>query len=322
MKRTHDDTGLLSEAMLIRSYDNTKRGWSQELQGRTMEGSRHQTDRARTDTSLSGVKWVSTQLSAIRSPSGEAHKWPIWKVALAATAAPFYFGSFEADAQITGVQERVEYADGGLHGNNNPTTEGIAEIESLSSLGTVVSIGTSRGDAHSVMSIKKKLQHHFNEGSDPEQVHDAVNKKMRKRHKPYYRFNNSGALKMDLDEWKPRGLFTQNPGSQTLKTIRESFNEWIKLPENFQRFQSCAKELVNRRRERSKDEAKWEHFANGTRYWCQFKACNVAAFIDRDEFLKHFRRMHGTAAPNANEEEIIMKWSRSTQWRYREAPRA
>ncbi|KAI9661775.1 MAG: hypothetical protein M1821_009014 [Bathelium mastoideum] len=325
MKRTQSDTGLVSEALLLRSYDNTKRGWSQEQQSRTKEGSRQQTSRTGTGTgtSGSGIKWVSTQPNTVKSPSSEAHKWPIWKVALAATAAPFYFGSFKANAETNGVQG-VEYADGGLHGNNNPTTEGIAEIDSLSPLGTIVSIGTSRGNTRSVMSFRKKIQDHFNEGSDPELVHEAVSDEMWKRRKPYYRLNNPRALKMDLDEWKPRGPFTKKPGSHTLRTIRESFNEWIKLPENYEKFQGCAKDLVHRRRERSNDDAKWEHFANGTRYWCQSKECDATAFINRDEFLKHFRRVHENTAPlrEAQKEQIIREWSRSFQWEYRKAPRS
>ncbi|KAI9684284.1 MAG: hypothetical protein M1822_005757 [Bathelium mastoideum] len=313
------DTSSVSVPILLRSYDNTKKGWSQEVQSSTMEGSRHQTDRTRTETSLSGANRALTQPSTVKSPSGEAHKWPIWKVALAATAVPLYFGTLGADAHVNGMQKKVEYVDGGLHEDNNPTREGIREVESLSSLGTVVSIGTSRGDVYSRISIKRIIQQHINEGSNPEGVHQAVTRKMRKRRKPYYRFNNPGALSMALDEWKPRGPFTKEPGSQTRKAIKESFDKWV--PENMENLRDCAKELVKRRRERSNDYAKWEHFAHATRYWCQVKPCNAtAAFIDRDEFLKHFRHEHGNKAPGASEEEIIKEHAQPIQWQYQEAP--
>ncbi|KAI9677344.1 MAG: hypothetical protein M1822_008151 [Bathelium mastoideum] len=271
MKQIQSNGGLISEPMLIRSYDN-------------------------------GLHWnYEGQLSR------EPHNWPIWKVAQAALRF------VKSNARDTGTEERVE------HVNMNPTVEGTREIGHLrpDGFGAVVSIGTSRGITISMNGSKIKPKQILEKDLDPEPAHEAVTMQMMWRQKPYYRLNDPGGLNMKLDEWKPKNRrFAMQPGSRTIKTIIDNFNEWIKLDVNYQEFQSCAKELVNRRRRRTNDETLWEHFATAIQFDCQENHCASPAFMNRDEFLSHFYKEHYREGVLAGEdlESRIEDWS--SQWEY------
>ncbi|KAF2238229.1 FabD/lysophospholipase-like protein [Viridothelium virens] len=315
IKQTPSDAGRANEALLIRSYDNMRRLMQSETQRRANDSSRTQPGRAETDISLARPSRFPTQSNIVHRSSGESSKWQIWKVARAATAAPFYFRPLKEDTPV-----EVKYTDGGLQQNNNPTKEGIAEIEKLhrpNPLGAVISIGTSRGNTHSRLPMKDKLMGIVRDGANPMNVHDEINERLGDH--PYYRLDDHGALKMELDEWKPRGLrakFGKKAGSRTMRTIEHKFFEWVGTADNAEMFRNCAKELVRRRRARTMEEAKWAHYATGIRYKCLGDDCHRADFTDRDEFVRHLQHEHADEALfiGRNPEDVIEELPDEWRW--------
>ncbi|KAL9066172.1 MAG: hypothetical protein Q9157_007232 [Trypethelium eluteriae] len=315
MKQTPSDAGRANQPLLFRSYDNMRRRMQSETQRRANAPSRTQSGRTETDNSLARSSRFPTQSPIVYESSGESSKWQIWKVARAATAAPFYFRPLKEH-----TPEKVKYTDGGLQQNNNPTKVGIAEIKSLhrpNPLGAVISIGTSRGSTHSRLPMKDKLMGIVRDGANPMNVHDEVNEILGDR--PYYRLDDHGALNMELDEWKPRGLrakFSKGAGYRTMETIEHKFHEWAGRPDNEAMFQNCAKELVRRRRARTLEDAKWAHFATGIRYKCLGDDCHLPDFTDRDEFVRHLQLAHANEAlfKGRNPEDAIEELPDEWRW--------
>ncbi|KAL9078242.1 MAG: hypothetical protein Q9157_002822 [Trypethelium eluteriae] len=240
---------------------------------------------------------------------GENTNWSIWRVALAATAAPFYFDPVHSE------RKDVTYTDGGLKESNNPTEKGVGEIRlnhGQKSVGTVVSVGTARGETLTKLRIARKLKQLFGDASDPEKVHiwakDELNGSDANPSYWYYRINNPGDLRLELDDWRPRGPFTKNEksGVQTLSEIRERFYAWVGRSQNvLSVFQRCAEELVKHRRVRACDQAQWEHYATGIQFHC-FHCDDL--FINRNDFKKHLQEKHPDVDPISAEDDAAKEW--------------
>ena len=259
---------------------------------------------------------------------GDAQDFEIWEVARAATAAPFYFDPLKID--IRGSSEHMILTDAGFSHTNNPTKEGINEIEGMygtESIGIVVSVGTARRDECNLksgpMAFKSKVEKFAQMATpslatDTERVHSemATNSSRSKDYFRYYRMNDPDGLKMALDEWEPKSnRFNKKSGWKTLETIQIAFSKWA--GNNTAHLQSCAEELVRCRRARSVNRAKWERYATGAEFICRVRGCQKGSFDNREQFLKHLTREHAVRDINDLEKELA---ECRRDWQYQSAP--
>ncbi|KAF2238224.1 FabD/lysophospholipase-like protein [Viridothelium virens] len=292
--------GTIKEEIIISSYDPMKSTWRADLlQAHSMGKGK--------DTTEFNQLHLSRHTSHNEPHTGETTNWPIWRVARAATAAPFYFDPVNSESQD------FVYTDGGLKESNNPTKKGVGEIKlnhGQKSVGIVVSVGTARGETYTKLRIARKLKQLFGDASDPEQVHKWAKDKLTGPESSYYRMNNPGDLKLELDDWRPRGSFTKNgrSGFQTLSEIRERFYAWVGRSQRVTAvFQQCAEELVTHRRARACDQAQWEHYATGVQFDCLH--CDYpTTFINRDAFNSHLQEKHTDENPLWGEDNAAKEW--------------
>lgn len=298
---------------LIRSYDHMQRtqsGLPRRLTSRpTMPPSRSNTEKSNKDRELN---------------FGEAEDFEIWEVARAATAAPFYFDPLKID--IPGSKNHKSFTDAGFSYHNNPTKDGIREMYRMNPtklIGIVVSVGTARKDESNlktgIFAFRSKLSGLAKKATATEIVHEDMQMESNKPNSfQYYRLNdNHEGLDMQLDEWKPKpGRFNRNgSGSTTLKTIRDTFNGWVR--HHHGDFQDCANALVQCRRARiAANDTVWERYATGAEYMCLY-GCQKDHFDDRQQFQEHLRAAHDVL-PQDLEEEVN---SCRKDWRYQPAPR-
>jgi predicted acylesterase/phospholipase RssA len=306
---------------LIRSYDHDERTTPDPSRGTTRRSTRRTT---RSSTGRSRDTPAGDYSTARRNRNvnyGNAQAFQIWEVARAATAAPFYFEPLRIDTPgLSG--DHLLFTDGGFNYTNNPTIEGTREIEDLygsNSIGIVVSVGTARKDVPTNGGgIIGKMKGIANTAANPEPVHSDMLEKSRKEKFHYCRLNDLDRLNVDLDEWKPRRkLFTNQSGQKTLADIKAAFADWAMEVKTVQMLKTCAEELVVRRRARTEDAAKWERYAIGAQFRCQFKGCEREDFVSRSEFESHLRMDHHMPqAELQGEADSCRKY-----WRYQRADR-
>ena len=287
--------GLSTTPYLIRSYDHDRRtapNHSAILTPRTPRDSR------RVDTGLTADG--STRIREERNGriNYRAQQFEIWQVARAATAAPFYFEPLKVEQART--SEHIFFTDGGFSHTNNPTLQGKREIEDLygtNSIGIVVSVGTARKKKEETgppglrffTKIRREMKGWAHEMSDPEEVHHDM---QRERDFPYYRLNDPEGLDIELDRWEPKqSLFSKDAGSKTIATITNAFSQWASEIATVTQLKSCARELVECRRNRM-STLKWERYATGARYRCRYQGCDIEDFFDGRTFRDHLRT-HG-----------------------------
>ena len=239
---------------------------------------------------------------------GPATNFEIWRIARAATAAPFYFDRLKVK-----LEDKVAvFEDGGFGKSNNPTIEGIQEIKKLhgkNSVGVVVSVGTARADHVKGTGILHRVREMGDMATNPDDVHREVERLLASAQQnstadgfEYFRLNARGLLNIALDEWKPKS------GEKTLDKIRHEFYQWLVNNTEIQEdLEVCARQLVECRRGRALDRHRWEHFAIGSVYRClgcfDVEGCG-AEFKDRGSFLKHLIRDHNLEENDIDEEEI------------------
>lgn len=239
----------------------------------------------------------------------------IWEVARAATAAPMYFKELPVRREMADGETTIYYSDGGFGQTNNPTYEGISEIESLHggkgsvNVGVVVSVGTSRKKLEAGgKSIFKRVKTSFDRATDPQVVHEKVE---REDLQHYWRFNDFDGVDVDLDEWKPNGYFTKHPGTKTLKKITNDFNAWV-MNGHLDDLRSCAKELVARRRARIRKPAQWDVYATNASFTCTQADCTSETFNDRHLFRNHLSGAHSVPASELS--SMVRQCTK--MWRY------
>ncbi|KAI9684031.1 MAG: hypothetical protein M1822_005858 [Bathelium mastoideum] len=258
--------------------------------------------------------------------AGKSHRWQVWEVARAATAADFYFDPFKIEVQ--GSSEKVVFTDGGLDQTNNPVREAVEEAEDLfgpESLGAVVSVGTARGSKPSRHKLVTKIKALIADKTDPEVNHRWARNKFTDSPGHYFRLNHLGALAMELDDWRPRERWYRRsdkaPGSRTIEEIERKFFEWVAQPACAGHLRACAEELVRRRRARTKRAAEWEHFATGIKFRCHGGGCNET-FRNRDHFKTHLQDKHPTEMDLSGREmeQRLKQNGWISEWRY-QSPR-
>lgn len=254
---------------------------------------------------------------------GRASNLSIPHVARAATAAVSFFDPLE----VQEAREWIRFEDGGFGTTNNPTMVGVEEIRGLygpnKKLGAVVSIGTARSDKateeeHKVAeSIKAKAKRFINLATSPDVEHRNMQTYAWDQGNPYYRFNPTSAnhlLDIPLDQWLPRKskkkrkLFGRvkevKSGEHTLTEIRTRFEAYAGTIENGDAMRACAEELVQRRRRRVLDSARWERYATGSEFQCLLEhdghKCDTD-FSFRDQIRKHLERRHHVQGSSLDE---------------------
>ncbi|ORY14672.1 hypothetical protein BCR34DRAFT_479154 [Clohesyomyces aquaticus] len=293
-ERTKDSKGSEEKLYLIRSYDHEK------------SDPHHLGRQAATNLST----------KAVQTNYGPAHPLEIWEVARAATAAPMYFEKIRFERKSATECTKISFTDGGFGYTNNPINKGLSEIKSLhgkSSIGVVVSVGTAKAkEYHAGRSLRKQVRKIANVATDPEVAEEHVDDDLAH----YFRFNDDKGMSIDLDEWRPNGLFTKNPGWKTIDTMEHAFNKWCNNPENTKHMKSCAKELVRRRRIRIKDSARWQRYATGARFVCGHAGCVFDPQYDREVFKTHLLSEH-----HADPGEVDNLIRRMTKfWKYQNIP--
>jgi len=250
-----------------------------------------------------------------RNP-GAATKFPTWKVAMAATAAPLYFAPMEVlvkrhaqtqstnNSQMSGnVNDKVTFIDGGFGRVNNPSEEAFHEVNSSNEkIGTFVSIGTGRDlpNRHKRRTIDV-IRAGFDVAGDPDPAHQAVKRESeREAHEfSYFRLNEPGGLHgLDFDEWKPKAT-----GEKTKKKITSAFNCWVENTRSSE-IQRLATELVRRRRLRSLDESRWERYALESSYDCDCYQAATKRWENRNEYVSHLMQHHAIYDEAEQREEI------------------
>lgn len=219
---------------------------------------------------------------------------------------------------VSGDKSKYRFEDAGFSRDNNPCQELYREIqyhhgEKMPII--LVSVGTARpreeflGDG-ALSHIRRGLQRLGN----PEEVHENLEADKDSGKYSYYRLNDEGGIKIEMDEWKPRKV-----GSDTIEKMRTEFRSWLQREGVEDKFRECAKHLVELRRVRM-TTPRWERFALGQYFVCQVQHCpkdRDNSWLDRADFENHLRREH--AEEDYEDLDTALENCRQV-WRYRPRP--
>ncbi|KAI3317965.1 FabD/lysophospholipase-like protein [Xylariaceae sp. AK1471] len=262
------------------------------------------------------------------------------KVALAGTAAPFYFGHyhtvlFAAQVQastrvptrngtnfFTRVEQHLpegeysyEFIDAGFSSANNPCNELYREIQHHHGENTpvLVSIGTARPvEELNGESTRATIKRAFSVLGNPEEVHEGMEADKDNGKYCYYRLNDEEGIDIEMDEWKPRKI-----GHDTMAKMTNEFHNWLQKDGVEDKFRECARHLVRLRRVRM-TTPRWERFALGQYFVCQVQHCpkdRDNKWLDREDFENHLRREHKEEDYEGNLARALETCQRI--WRYR-----
>ncbi|RYC58480.1 hypothetical protein CHU98_g7726 [Xylaria longipes] len=265
---------------------------------------------------------LNSETLALKNPS-EGIRTSLLKVALAATAAPFYFGHYHtvlstAQAQaamrppthnntsffentasrtknknhLPEGKSHYQFEDAGFSRDNNPCQELYQEIQYHhgENKPILVSVGTARpkeefhGDGV-IATIRRGLHRLGN----PEEVHEQLEANKDSGQYSYHRLQDEDGIKVEMDEWKPKKV-----GNDTVERMKIEFRNWLQKDGIEDKFRECAKHLVQQRRRRM-TTPRWERFALGQYFVCQVKNCpkdRDNQWLDREDFENHLKREH------------------------------
>jgi len=245
--------------------------------------------------------------------AGPAAPCSIMEVGRATSAAPNYFRPI--DIHNWGVEgfekDDIPFLDGGF-GLNNPSHEVLKDIrrrlkapseeviEVFASFGTGVSDKILEGKVSSFVRMMKEMKKEITNVlsahksmEDDSGIHNDDGS--RKFH--YFRFDGGKALgKVSMDDWSGRRrsqmkLRSRPTGEETLKTMSDAVELFLKQANVRNDLDELAKILVRRRRLRTRDRVAWERYACASRYECSQEGCN--AWLDtREELQIHVEKEH------------------------------
>ncbi|KAF2790142.1 FabD/lysophospholipase-like protein [Melanomma pulvis-pyrius CBS 109.77] len=182
---------------------------------------------------------------------GLADKMAIWQVARAATADPLYFKPFKYN-----VGNRTVHLEGtaGYGGFIKIAIQEIISLHGEESVGAVVSVGTAIGRRRDGIFLSTLKAFDLPDSAYP--VGDVLNGSS------YWRFDDQTGINIRSDDWKPNGS-SSDIGKATMNSINNAFKKWATKPENIESLQECARELVTRRRGRTRNSTRWKLYATG-----------------------------------------------------------
>ncbi|KAL8791757.1 MAG: hypothetical protein Q9195_005633 [Heterodermia aff. obscurata] len=186
---------------------------------------------------------------------GPAVSLPIWAVAKATSAAPFYFDPVHIDNK--------RFVDGGL-GCNNPSLEACNEVSTMhhqhsdskdtssaSPVSLFLSIGsglkTSQKQPTGFLKEYRSMIYLLRSiATDTEDRESLVRSLSVNHHFPYFRFNvDKGVGELKIDEWKrPK----KGRESETLTLIRAATREYLDREDTQHDLEDCAQLLIKLRR--------------------------------------------------------------------------
>ncbi|KAI1128946.1 acyl transferase/acyl hydrolase/lysophospholipase [Nemania abortiva] len=273
----------------------------------------------------------------------EGSKIVLIKAALAATAAPLYFGSYRCTLSATQIQaaKRVptrhgttifssssvdaepadkkfeyEFEDAGFSLVNNPCAELEREIkhhhgQEISPI--LVSIGTARPQPRDQRNYLARVTRRAFAGvGDPEPVHDQMRQRSPAAGNCYFRFNDEQGIAIEMDDWKPK-----DTGERTLQDMQNKFLAWVHAPEVREKFTTCARTLVDLRRARM-TTPRWERFALVRYFECKVNWCpkdRDNRWLDRADFRNHLDREHKPTDYEGSIDEAVESYAH--EWEYR-----
>ena len=186
---------------------------------------------------------------------GPAVSLPIWAVAKATTAAPFYFDSVHIDNK--------RFLDGGL-GCNNPCLEAYNEVckmhyqhpeskelSSASPVSLFLSIGSGlkppKKQPTGFMKEYRSIIYLLRSIATDTEDRESLMRSLSVHHRfPYFRFSvDKGVGELKLDEWKRP---TKGSESETLRRIRVATREYLNREDVQHDLEDCARRLISLRR--------------------------------------------------------------------------
>lgn len=223
---------------------------------------------------------------------------PIWQVARATSAAPFFF----KDIEIGGER----HVDGAVGKMNNPALRafhGIGHKERYSpSLFISIGTGMKSEKKPEKKASRKRWPKFIKRYKDLSQIVEASMTETettkgdwasacQANDTRWYRFNvNHGLGFIPLDDWRPAGS-----GAMTLREIERLTQDYITKDPAKKDLNECARYLFEARRSRAKTE-RWETFATDVEYYCPFRAYEKCKATDashyRGEGCRNRLRMH------------------------------
>ncbi|KAJ2991057.1 hypothetical protein NUW58_g2663 [Xylaria curta] len=270
----------------------------------------------------------------------EGSKISLLKVALAATAAPLYFGSYRCtlsaaqmqastrvptargtnissarrtDSRPADGKSEYEFEDAGFSAINNPCVEVEREIihHHDQEEPILVSIGTARPQPrdrrnHLVRVVRKA----FTIAGDPEIAHKQMQTPGKEDR--YFRFNDEEGIDIEMDDWRPR-----NTGRDTLNELENRFFRWLDRTEVRDELERCAKKLVALRQMRMETD-RWERFALVRFFECRVNRCpkdRDNKWLDKEDFTNHLNRDHKPDDFEHSIDEVVKRSAR--EWEYR-----
>ena len=265
---------------------------------------------------------------------GPASQLPIWKVALATSAAPGYFPPVEIKTGNGNDPKDVVLFKDGAFGTNNPSKVAYDDIVSKhgGSHNSVANFGRIGTGVHSTpifadrpgnwQDLKANIKGALKLPSRTKEAHDnMVSTALRTPGFKYYRFDGGERLgEVALDEWKSHRFAKlrdkdPTPGYITIDKTDQA-TAWYLQKRSVQKdLLEVAKLLVRRRRLRTRDMSEWDRFASASWYECTHKGCEHRPIDTADLYKQHVKEIHGIVLAD----EIIerdMQQSRHC-WTYR-----
>ncbi|KAI0406026.1 acyl transferase/acyl hydrolase/lysophospholipase [Xylaria palmicola] len=291
------------------------------------------------------------ELLSHRNP-GEGIRISLLKVALAGTAAPFYFGHYhtvlstaqaqsaagvstergtrlfeDANGQAEGQQRHLaegkspyQFEDAGFSRDNNPCNQLYREVvynHGEDSTPVLVSIGTARPkDDYVGEGVLTTIRRGLHQLGNPEEVHEEMLLRS-DQDRVYYRLNDDNGIEIEMDEWKPKKV-----GSDTIAKMRTKFDAWLRQDGVGARFEACARHLVRLRRGRM-TTPRWERFALGQYFVCLVQNCpkdRDNQWLDREDFENHLRREHVEEDYDGDLDAEVQRCQQMWRYRQRAAP--
>jgi hypothetical protein len=248
---------------------------------------------------------------------------PIWRAALATTAAPVFF-----ERQRDGNDA---YVDGGL-GFNNPAKIAYKDVSDRHGLlpKIVISIGTGEKARRPVMPMRDRLGdimgspddrrqrvkqlvelmfiHSKNWLTDVDEVVDDMDFMAKKFDFNFTRLSVPNTVLLEgrclgeipLDDWRPKA-----GGRTTLERLETLTNRYLTQAETRRILEETARELVLLRRQRARTE-RWETYAMDVTYrCCADQNCNPGPYLkNRRSMRRHFDEKHGELTRGKSPQEV------------------
>ncbi|KAJ8125377.1 hypothetical protein O1611_g8262 [Lasiodiplodia mahajangana] len=269
----------------------------------------------------------------------EGSKISLLKVALAATAAPLYFGHYHCTLSVAQVQASTriptrqgtnvfsaerrgavlapkgpeyEFEDAGFGPTNNPCRELGKEIKHHHGpiAPILVSIGTARPPPRDERNhLMQVIRRAFATAGDPEPIHTLMQTSTEED--CYFRFNDEQGIAIEMDDWRPK-----KTGERTLDDMQNKFHRWAGKREVKRELARCARILVTLRRTRMTTR-RWERFALVRYFECRVLGCpkdRDNKWLDRQDFKNHLEQDHQPEDYDSNIGEAVERCAR--EWEY------